>query len=57
MHLSFKNFMGSFPTSRRAESGVTEVGVSIKKSDRSKLSTSEKLKLSKSARKKGGGVR
>ena len=55
MKLSFKNLVGPVPISRRTESEVTEAGVSIKKNDRSKLSTFDKLKLSKSAREGGGG--
>lgn len=46
--------MGSVPIAQRSESDVTAAGVSIKKIDRVKLSTSDKQKLSKAARE--GGV-
>ena len=47
--ISFKDLLGAAPTSQRTESDVTTAGVSIKKEDRKKLSTSDKLKLSKAA--------
>ena len=46
--------MGSVTTSRRTESKVTEAGVYIKKIDRSKLLTSDRLRIFKSARERGG---
>ena len=51
--ISFKDLLGLVPTARRTEQDVTAVGVSIKKIDREKLSTSDKLKLSKAAREGG----
>ena len=50
---SFLDLMGSVRTSRRSEREVTAASVSIKKNDRVKLSTSDKLKLAKAA-KEGG---
>ena len=50
---SFLDLMGSVPTSRRSEIEVTAASVSIKKNDRVKLSTSDRLKLAKAA-KEGG---
>ena len=54
MKLLFKSLMGSVPKARRTEQDVTSASMSIRKEDRHKLSTSERLKLSKSARE--GGV-
>ena len=51
--ISFKDLLGSVPTARRTEQDVTAAGVSIKKLDREKLSTSDKLKLSNTAREGG----
>ena len=45
--------MGSLPSAHRTESEVTAVEVSIKKEDRSKLSMSDMVKLSKLAREGG----
>ena len=45
--------MGSVPTNRRSENEVTAASVSIKKNDRAKLGTSDRLKLAKAA-KEGG---
>ena len=51
--ISFKDLLGSVPTARRTEQDVTAAGVSIKKADREKLGTSDKLKLSRAAREGG----
>ena len=50
---SFLEVMGSVPTGRRSESEVTAASVSIKKNDRVRLGTSDRLKLAKAA-KEGG---
>ena len=50
---SFLDLMGSVPTSRRSEREATAASISIKKNNRVKLSTSDKLKLAK-ATKEGG---
>ena len=51
--ISFKDLLSSVPTARRTEQDVMAAGVSIKKVDREKLSTSDKLKLSKATREGG----
>ena len=53
MKLSFKSLMGSIPKGGRAADQVTAAGVSVKKKDRQSLSTSDKLKLSRTAREGG----
>jgi len=53
---TFRYLSGSVPTTQRSESEVTARGVSIKIFDKEKLSTSKKLKLSKTARDKGEGT-
>ena len=51
MKLSFKNLMGYMPTmTGRTESEVLVAAVSIQKEDMDPIPTSDKLKLSKSAR-------
>ena len=54
MRLSFKNIMGSMPTTtRQTESEVLAASVSIQKEARVALSTSDKLKLERAARSGG----
>jgi len=53
MRFLFKSLMGSLTSAQWTESEVTAAGVSIKKEDRGKLSTSDMLKLSKAAREGG----
>ena len=47
MKLSFKTLMGSLPAACRTKSDVLAAGLTVKKADCIKLSTSEKLSLSK----------
>ena len=50
MKLSYKALMVSMSKTRRKENNVVTEGISIKKQARSKFSTSDKLKLSCTAR-------
>ena len=51
--ISFKDLLSSVPTARRTEQDVTAAGISIKKLDREKLGTLDKLKLLNAAREGG----
>ena len=51
--MSFSSLLGEVPRSVQTVQEVASAGVSVKKELRTKLSTSDQLKLSKSAR--GGG--
>ena len=53
MKLSFKNLMGTVPRGAWTAEVVTVVGVSVKKERRATLSTSDQIKLSRSAREGG----
>ena len=50
MKFSFKTLLGAVPASVRKHGEVAAAGVSVKKEDRGSLSTSDKLKLARSAR-------
>ena len=50
MKFSFKTLLGAVPASARTHGEVTAAGVSVKKEDRGSLSTSDKVKLARSAR-------
>ena len=51
--MNFASHLGAVPRVARTAQEVTSAGVSVKKELRSKLSTSDQLKLSKSAREGG----
>ena len=51
--MDFVSILGAIPRVARTVQEVTAAGVSVKKELRSKLSTSDQLKLSKSAREGG----
>ena len=50
MKFSFKTLLGALPASTRTHGEVVAAGVSVEKEDRSSLSTSDKLKLARSAK-------
>ena len=50
MKISFKSLLGTVPRGIRTVGEIVAAGVSVKKEERKNLSTSDKLKLAKSAR-------
>ena len=50
---SFKSLLGVVPRGAHTLSDVVATGISVKRTDRDSLSTSDKLKLAKSAREGG----
>ena len=53
MKISFSSMMGTIPRGARTQQEVSAAGVSIRKEERSNLSVSDQLKLSKAAREGG----
>ena len=53
MKISFSSMMGTIPRGARTQKEVSAAGVSIRKEERSNLSVSDQLKLSKAAREGG----
>ena len=53
MKISFKSLLGTVPRGVRTVGEIVAAGVSVKKEDRKNLSTSDRLKLTKSAREGG----
>ena len=49
MRMFFKNMVGELPRCARTVKAITVTGVSVKRETRTKFSTSDQLKLSKSA--------
>ena len=53
MKFSFKSLLGTVPKGARSVRDVVAAGVSVKKEERTNLSTSDRLKLAKAAREGG----
>ena len=53
MNLTFKNLLGVIPRAARTVGQIVAAGVSVKKEERTKLSTSDKLKLANASREGG----
>ena len=54
MKLTFKNLLGVVTCGVRSVGEIVAVGVAVKKEELTNLSTSNKLKLAKAARERGG---
>ena len=53
MQFSFKSLLGTIPRGARSVRDVVAAGISVKKEERTNLSTSDRLKLTKAAREGG----
>ena len=53
MKLTFKSLLGVIPRGARSVGEIVAAGVSVRKEERTNLSTTDKLKLAKAAREGG----